>query len=67
MVSGAGASAAASDVLLNWAILKLLKYDEVVKKDGTLGAVRIAVPQSLNITRGSAASIARSLREQAPS
>ena len=64
MVSGAGASAAASDVLLNWAILKLLKYDEVVKKDGTLGAVRIAVPQSLNITRGSAASIARSLREQ---
>jgi short subunit dehydrogenase-like uncharacterized protein len=59
MVSGAGASAAASDVLLNWAI-----DQGVVKKNEALGAVRIAVAQSLNITRGSAASIARSLREQ---
>ncbi len=57
MVSGAGASAAASDVLLNLALSKL-------GADEPLGAVRIAVPQSLNITRGSAASIARSLREQ---
>ncbi len=57
MVSGAGASAAASDVLLNLALSKL-------GADKLLGAVRIAVPQSLNITRGSAASIARSLREQ---
>jgi short subunit dehydrogenase-like uncharacterized protein len=63
MISGAGASAAASDVLLNWAISNLLDQG-VVKKNEALGAVRIAVPQSLNITRGSAASIARSLREQ---
>ena len=63
MVSGAGSSAAASDVLVNWAISELLKHG-AVKKNETLGAVRIAVPRSVNITRGSAASFARSLREQ---
>jgi len=63
MVSGAGSSVAASDVLLDLALSKLLHRD-LVSADKPLGAVRIAMSQSMNITRGSAASIARSLREQ---
>ena len=63
MVSGAGSSAAASDVLLDKALSKLLA-DGKVKADEPLRAVRIAVSQSKDITSGGAATIARSLREQ---
>ena len=42
MVSGAGNSAAASDVLLDCALQKLLS-ERIVKKQDELGAVRIAV------------------------
>jgi short subunit dehydrogenase-like uncharacterized protein len=63
MVSGAGASAAASDVLLDFALAMLLAKGEV-KENGELGAVRIAVPQIMDYSQGSAATVARSLREQ---
>jgi short subunit dehydrogenase-like uncharacterized protein len=63
IVSGAGATPAASDVLLDLALSKLQKGGWV-SADKPLRAVRIAAKQSVNITRGSAASIARSLRDQ---
>jgi len=63
MVSGAGASAAASDVLLDFALAMLLAKGEV-KENGELGAIRIAVPQIMDYSQGSAATVARSLREQ---
>jgi short subunit dehydrogenase-like uncharacterized protein len=58
MVSGAGNVAAASDVLLNVA-LKNFKV-----KDKELGAVRIAVSQITDFSRGSIATAMRYLREQ---
>jgi short subunit dehydrogenase-like uncharacterized protein len=64
MVSGAGNSAAASDVLLDCALQNLLSKDGGVKKRSELGAVRIAVSQIMDFTRGSATTVARSLREQ---
>lgn len=59
IVSGAGVSAAASDVLLDRALA-------VLQQPGgkPLRAVRIAAKQSVNFTRGSAASVARSVRDQ---
>ena len=63
MVSGAGNSAAASDVLLDCALQKLLS-ERIVKKQDELGAVRIAVSQIMDFSRGSASTVARSLREQ---
>jgi short subunit dehydrogenase-like uncharacterized protein len=63
MVSGAGASAAASDVLLDLALETLLAKGEV-KENGELGAVRIAVPQIMDYSQGSAATVARSLRDE---
>jgi short subunit dehydrogenase-like uncharacterized protein len=63
MVSGAGASAAASDVLLDFA-LELLRKKGEVEENGELGAVRIAVPQIMDYSQGSAATVARSLRDQ---
>lgn len=62
MVSGAGVSAAASDVLLDFALARLVAEREV--ENGELGAVRIAVPQIMDYSQGSAATVARSLREQ---
>ena len=59
IVSGAGVSAAASDVLLDRALAVL---QQPVGKP--LRAVRIAAKQSVNFTRGSAASVARSVRDQ---
>jgi short subunit dehydrogenase-like uncharacterized protein len=61
MVSGAGASAAASDVLLDFALEMLLAEGEVKEE---LGAVRIAVPQIMDYSQGSAATVARSLRDE---
>ena len=79
LVSGAGAWAGTSDVLLSRALEKLgmkeLKESRVeapVELDGPkpkpepkpLGAIRIALSQILDFSRGSAASAARMLREQ---
>jgi short subunit dehydrogenase-like uncharacterized protein len=62
MVSGAGTLAAASDVLLDVALNHLFPENEV--KDRELGAIRIAVSQIGDYSRGSAAAMMRSLREQ---
>jgi short subunit dehydrogenase-like uncharacterized protein len=63
LVSGSGNSAAASDVLLDYALQQLLS-EGIVEKDDKLGAVRIAVSQIIDFSRGSASTVARSLREQ---
>jgi short subunit dehydrogenase-like uncharacterized protein len=57
LVSGAGAWSGTSDVLLSMALEKL-------KGTERLGAIRIALSQILDFSRGSAASAARMLREQ---
>ena len=57
LVSGAGAWAGTSDVLLSMALEKLKGIER-------LGAIRIALSQILDFSRGSAASAARMLREQ---
>lgn len=74
LVSGAGAWAGTSDVLLSRALEELgMKAREgldgaqaLEKSDGVkaLGAIRIALSQILDFSRGSAASAARMLREQ---
>jgi short subunit dehydrogenase-like uncharacterized protein len=63
IVSGAGVTAAASDVLLDRA-LSFLWPPGSAPQDKPLRAVRIAAKQSMNFTRGSAASVARSVRDQ---
>lgn len=60
LVCGAGFWAAASDVLLDRALLSLLSLPDKVE----LGAVRIAMSRIRCFTRGSAATVWRSLREQ---
>jgi short subunit dehydrogenase-like uncharacterized protein len=62
IVSGAGNSAAASDVLLDLALRELSSDNKV--KEAELGAVRIAVSQIMDFSRGSAATVMRYLREQ---
>jgi saccharopine dehydrogenase (NAD+, L-lysine-forming) len=63
MVSGAGSSAGASDVLLDHALARLVDARELEAK-AELGSVRIAVSQSMDLSRGSALTAARLLREQ---
>jgi short subunit dehydrogenase-like uncharacterized protein len=58
LISGAGAWSGMSDALLSMALEKKLKR---VKR---LGAIRIALSQILDFSRGSAASATRMLREQ---
>jgi short subunit dehydrogenase-like uncharacterized protein len=62
LVSGAGAWAGTSDVLLSRALEKLKR--EKLEAEERLGAIRIALSQILDFSRGSAASAARMLREQ---
>jgi len=61
LVSGAGFSATVSDVMLRWAIT-LLK--ERLGAKVTLGAVRIAVSDTTNLSRGSVLTLVRAVREQ---
>jgi short subunit dehydrogenase-like uncharacterized protein len=63
IVSGAGYMAAASDILLDLALQKLTN-DNVVAKDGELGAVRIALSSITDSSRGGVQTLVRSLREQ---
>jgi short subunit dehydrogenase-like uncharacterized protein len=63
IVSGAGHVAAASDILLD-AALQFLLQNQRIAKTNDLGAVRIALSPSIDFTRGSARTVARSLREQ---
>jgi short subunit dehydrogenase-like uncharacterized protein len=63
MVSGAGHVAASSDSLLDVA-LQELKANERVKDGEVLGAVRVAMSSLGNFSRGSAQTIARTLREE---
>jgi short subunit dehydrogenase-like uncharacterized protein len=56
LVSGAGATAAASDVLLDAALTEL--------KSPRLGAIRIGMSQLVDFSRGTVATAVRSLREQ---
>jgi len=67
LVSGAGAWAGTSDVLLSGALEELGReaLDELGRaKAKPLAAIRIALSQILDFSRGSAASAARMLREQ---
>jgi hypothetical protein len=50
-------------VLLELALSKLMDKGRL-KKDGELGAIRIALLQSMDLSRGNVATVARSLREQ---
>jgi short subunit dehydrogenase-like uncharacterized protein len=61
LVSGAGFTATVSDVMLRWAITRLKKKlgDELA-----LGAVRVAVSDCTNMSRGSVLTVIRSVREQ---
>ena len=65
LVSGAGFTATVSDVMLRWAIALLRK--ELRLKDAdrlALGAVRVAVSDCTNMSRGSVLTLVRSVREQ---
>lgn len=65
LVSGAGNLAAASDLLVDVALKHLRpKGAEEEASARELGAVRIAISQIGDISRGSAATLLRSLREQ---
>jgi short subunit dehydrogenase-like uncharacterized protein len=61
MVCGAGTSGAPSDVLLDLALQNLLRAQPSLQ---SLGAVRIAKSKVIDFSRGSAATLARSLREK---
>lgn len=63
LVSGAGHSAAASDILLDSALRDLADQGRL-PAGGELGAVRIAMSPVTAVSRGSAQSAWRSLREQ---
>ena len=63
LVSGAGFTATVSDVMLRWAITLLRK--ELGDPDRLpLGAVRVAVSDCMNMSRGSVLTLIRSVREQ---
>jgi short subunit dehydrogenase-like uncharacterized protein len=63
IVSAAGDTAGASDILLDAALRRLLSNKRINKMD-ELGAVRIAVSRIMDFSRGSAETAARLLREQ---
>jgi short subunit dehydrogenase-like uncharacterized protein len=63
MVCSAGHTAAASDLLLH-AALQQLREAKVVREGSELGTVRIAMSRIMNLSRGSAETLWRSLREQ---
>lgn len=63
MVCSAGQCSAVSDVFLNIALLKLKQQQRLSDKE-PLGSIRIAMSRVVNFTRGSAQTVARSLREQ---
>ena len=62
IVCGAGHSAAASDLLLEAALPELARKG--LDPGDALGAIRIAMSRVVNFSRGSAQTVARSLREQ---
>jgi saccharopine dehydrogenase (NAD+, L-lysine-forming) len=61
LVSGAGFTSTVSDVMLRWAITRL---KEAVPGKLELGAVRIAVSDTTQLSRGSILTLLRSVREQ---
>jgi short subunit dehydrogenase-like uncharacterized protein len=61
LVSGAGFTATVSDVMLRWAITRL---KAIVGDKLELGAVRIAVSDTAQLSRGSVLTLRRSIREQ---
>jgi short subunit dehydrogenase-like uncharacterized protein len=63
LVSGAGATAAASDILLN-AALEKLQSNGVIKHRDELGSIRIAVSRDAILSRGSLLTAARLIKEQ---
>lgn len=64
IVSGAGYTAGASDILLDLALQKLKNDGTIRETKGELGAVRIALSAIADFSRGSALTLARSMREQ---
>jgi short subunit dehydrogenase-like uncharacterized protein len=71
VVMAAGNTAAASDVLMDAALEYLFPEEKGskpkqkrLKPEGELGAIRIAMSQILDFSRGSAETVTRSLREQ---
>jgi short subunit dehydrogenase-like uncharacterized protein len=63
LVSAAGDTAGASDILLDAALRRLLSRKRINKR-GELGTIRIAVSRFMDFSRGSAETAARLLREQ---
>jgi short subunit dehydrogenase-like uncharacterized protein len=63
IVCSAGHTAAASDLLLEAALRQLIDHGKI-RKGELLGSIRIAMSRVVNFTRGSAETLARSLREQ---
>jgi short subunit dehydrogenase-like uncharacterized protein len=64
MVCGAGHTAAASDLLLTAALEELEGRRRELDYDRELGAIRIAVSCTTNLSRGSAETLWRAIREQ---
>ena len=64
IVCSAGHTAAASDLLLDAALRKLSNEGVVGPKQQLLGSVRIAMSRIVSFTRGSAETVARSMREE---
>ena len=63
IVCSAGQTAAASDLLLDAALQELLER-RTIEPGESLGAIRFAMARIVNFSRGSAQTVARSLREQ---
>lgn len=63
IVCSAGQTAAASDLLLDAALKELLDRG-IVERGQSLGSIRFAMARIVNFSRGSAQTVARSLREQ---
>ena len=68
LVSGAGFTATVSDVMLRWALTLLLQADlrgeSGRRRELELGAVRIVVSDTTQLSRGSVLTLLRSIREE---